>query len=144
MLRGGMEAVTGGRWVGEYYKLASLEVDTEAEFGTKRFLLGINNCENEGDHLSTGAHACNPSYLGDRDWEDHSLRPVWANSSWDPIPHLQNNQSKMDWRCDSSGRVPGLQVKKPSAQTPIPPKKKKKGGGDNDWVEEAFELWWWK
>jgi hypothetical protein len=20
-------------------------------------------------------------------------------------PHLQNNQSKMDWRCDSSGRV---------------------------------------
>jgi hypothetical protein len=24
-------------------------------------------------------------------------------------PHLQNNQSKMDWRCGSSSRVPDLQ-----------------------------------
>jgi hypothetical protein len=28
------------------------------------------------------AHACNPSYLGSWDLEDHSLRPTWANSSW--------------------------------------------------------------
>jgi hypothetical protein len=25
-------------------------------------------------------------------------------------PHLQNNQSKMDWRCGSSGRTPALQA----------------------------------
>jgi hypothetical protein len=25
-------------------------------------------------------------------------------------PHLQNNHSKMDWRCGSRGRVPALQV----------------------------------
>jgi hypothetical protein len=29
--------------------------------------------------------ACNPSYLGGRDWEDHSLRSAWAKSSPDPI-----------------------------------------------------------
>jgi hypothetical protein len=33
------------------------------------------------------AHACNPSYLGGRDQEDHSSKPVWANS-------LQNSISK--------------------------------------------------
>jgi hypothetical protein len=27
------------------------------------------------------AHACNPSYLGDRDWEDSGLKAAWANSS---------------------------------------------------------------
>jgi hypothetical protein len=26
------------------------------------------------------AHTYNPSYLGGRDWEDCSLKPVWANS----------------------------------------------------------------
>jgi hypothetical protein len=31
------------------------------------------------------AHTCNPSHLGDRDQEDHSLNPALANSSWDPI-----------------------------------------------------------
>jgi hypothetical protein len=36
------------------------------------------------------AHACNPSYLGGRDQEDHGSRPAWAKSSQDP--HL--NQSK--------------------------------------------------
>jgi hypothetical protein len=29
-------------------------------------------------------HACNPSYSGVRDQEDHSLKPAWANSSRDP------------------------------------------------------------
>jgi hypothetical protein len=28
---------------------------------------------------------CNPSCSGGRDREDHSSKPVWANSSWDPI-----------------------------------------------------------
>jgi hypothetical protein len=31
------------------------------------------------------AHACNPSYSGDRDQEDCSLKPAWANSSQDLI-----------------------------------------------------------
>jgi hypothetical protein len=31
------------------------------------------------------AHACNPSYSGDRDQEDHGLKPAQANSSQDPI-----------------------------------------------------------
>jgi hypothetical protein len=31
------------------------------------------------------AHACNPSYSGGRDQEDHSLKPAQANSSGDPI-----------------------------------------------------------
>jgi hypothetical protein len=26
------------------------------------------------------AQACNPSYSGGRDQEDHSLKPAWANS----------------------------------------------------------------
>jgi hypothetical protein len=30
-------------------------------------------------------HACNPSYSGGRDEEDHGLKPVWANSLQDPI-----------------------------------------------------------
>jgi hypothetical protein len=31
------------------------------------------------------AHAYNPSYSGGRDQEDHDLKPVWANSSQDPV-----------------------------------------------------------
>jgi hypothetical protein len=31
------------------------------------------------------AHACNPSYSGGRDQEDHGLKPAQANSSRDPI-----------------------------------------------------------
>jgi hypothetical protein len=31
------------------------------------------------------AHACNPSYLGGRDQEDHNLKPTRANHSQDPI-----------------------------------------------------------
>jgi hypothetical protein len=31
------------------------------------------------------AHACNPSYSGGRDKEDHGLKPAWANSSQDAI-----------------------------------------------------------
>jgi hypothetical protein len=27
------------------------------------------------------AHACNPSYSGGRDQEDHVSKPAWANSS---------------------------------------------------------------
>jgi hypothetical protein len=50
--------------------------------------------------------------LGGWDQEDFDLRPAWANL-WNPSPNLQNNQNKMDWRCGSSSRLPGLQVWSP-------------------------------
>jgi hypothetical protein len=31
------------------------------------------------------AHACNLNNSGGRNQEDHSSKPAWANSSWDPI-----------------------------------------------------------
>jgi hypothetical protein len=31
------------------------------------------------------AHACNPSYSGGRDQEDHSSKPAWTNGPQDPI-----------------------------------------------------------
>jgi hypothetical protein len=50
----------------------------------------------------TGCHWLMPITLAtlETEMENHSSRPA----------HLQNNQSKMDWRHDSSGRVPSLQV----------------------------------
>jgi hypothetical protein len=56
-------------------------------------------------------HTCNPTYLGGRDQENQGSRPEEANSSQDP--HLQNNQSKMNRRCGSSGKAPALQVQNP-------------------------------
>jgi hypothetical protein len=44
------------------------------------FQKSINTSE-----LGAEAHACNPSYLGARDQEDHSSKPTWANSSGDHI-----------------------------------------------------------
>jgi hypothetical protein len=32
-------------------------------------------------------------------------------------PHLQNNQSKMDWSCGSGGRAPALKVPIPEFKT---------------------------
>jgi hypothetical protein len=40
-----------------------------------------------------------------------------------PPANLQNNQSKMDWRCGSSGRMPTLQCKALSSNPSPPPKK---------------------
>jgi hypothetical protein len=63
------------------------------------------------------AHICNSSYLGC--W-DHSLKPAWTKQF--ARSHLQNNQSKMDWRHSSSSSVPALQVLRRWVQTPVPPK----------------------
>jgi hypothetical protein len=41
-------------------------------------------------------------------------------------PHLQNNQSKMDLRYDSSHREPALEGQNPEFKTQSQPKKKKK------------------
>jgi hypothetical protein len=40
-------------------------------------------------HWVPVAHACNPSYLGGWDQEDHGSRPSRANSSWDPISKIK-------------------------------------------------------
>jgi hypothetical protein len=45
--------------------------------------------------LDTVAQACNPSYLGGRDWEDCCSRSIPGKSSWDPI-------STSGWVCDDS------------------------------------------
>jgi hypothetical protein len=42
--------------------------------------------------LDTMGHACNPSYSGGRDQENHGLKPARASSSWDPI--LKNHHKK--------------------------------------------------
>jgi hypothetical protein len=41
------------------------------------------------------AHACNPSYSGGKDQEDHGLRPAQANISRDPIS--KNPITKQGW-----------------------------------------------
>jgi hypothetical protein len=38
------------------------------------------------------AHACNPSYWGDRDQEDCCLKPAQANSPQDPISKVPNTK----------------------------------------------------
>jgi hypothetical protein len=38
------------------------------------------------------AHACNPSYLGDRDQEDGSLKPARGNSSRAPMWKIPNTK----------------------------------------------------
>jgi hypothetical protein len=43
--------------------------------------------------------------------ENHGSRSAWANTF--QHPHLQSNQSKMEWRCGPSTKGPDLQVKSP-------------------------------
>jgi hypothetical protein len=37
-------------------------------------------------------HACNPSYIGGSDQEDHSSKPAQANSSRGPISKIHNTK----------------------------------------------------
>jgi hypothetical protein len=44
------------------------------------------------------AHAYNPNYSGGRDQEDHSLKPAWANSSWDfYLEKTHNRKGLVEW-----------------------------------------------
>jgi hypothetical protein len=61
------------------------------------------------------AHACNPSYSGGRDQEDHSLKPSQANSLRDPIS--KKPFTEKGWWSSSRCR--------PCVQTPVPQKRKK-------------------
>jgi hypothetical protein len=42
-------------------------------------------------------HTCNPSYSGDGHQEDRCLKPIWANSSRDPISEKKKTITKRDW-----------------------------------------------
>jgi hypothetical protein len=68
-------------------------------------------CQLTIKNVRSQAHAYNLSYLEGWDQENHSSRSAWIDSLRDP--HFQNNQSKMNWRCVSSGRVPASQVQSP-------------------------------
>jgi hypothetical protein len=57
------------------------------------------------------AHACNPSYLEGWDWEDRSSEARMGKQS--AKSPLQNNQSKMNWRCGWNSRAPALQAQSP-------------------------------
>jgi hypothetical protein len=43
------------------------------------------NIKNSNFKLVAVAQACNPSYSGGRDQEDHGLRSTWAKSLQNPI-----------------------------------------------------------
>jgi hypothetical protein len=50
------------------------------------------------DNLAPVAHACNPSYSGDRD-QDCDLKPARVNSSWDPSSKKKKPSQKrlVEW-----------------------------------------------
>jgi hypothetical protein len=50
-------------------------------------------------------------------------RMILATTTWDPG---SASQPATDWRCDSSGRAPGLQAPNPEFKTPVLPKTKQK------------------
>jgi hypothetical protein len=54
-------------------------------------LLGVQS-QNTTNCPALVAYACNPSYSGGRDQEDHGLKPIWANSSHD---HLEKPFTKI-------------------------------------------------
>jgi hypothetical protein len=60
------------------------------------------------------AHTCYPSYLGGRDQEDHSSKPAWVNSLWDPILKNPITKNRAGGVAQSEGRVqaPVLKQKK--------------------------------
>jgi hypothetical protein len=61
------------------------------------------------------AHACNPSYSGAGDQEDHGLKPAGANSSQDPIMKKIHHTKKGCWSGSSC---------RPWIQTLVPQKTK--------------------
>jgi hypothetical protein len=47
-----------------------------------------------------------------------------SSGKWFTRPHPQNSQSKMDWRCGSTPRVPAVQVQSPEFKPQFKPIKK--------------------
>jgi hypothetical protein len=48
----------------------------------------IRPCLKNQNSRASVAHACNPSYLGGTDHEDHGSKPARANSSRNPISKI--------------------------------------------------------
>jgi hypothetical protein len=81
------------------------------------------------------AHACNPN-SGGTDQEDHSSKPVQANSSSDPV--LKKQKKKTGWRSGSSSKSACLVSVRPWDQTPMPPKGKNKENQIGQWEEYSL------
>jgi hypothetical protein len=78
------------------------------------------------------AHTCNPTYLGGWDWDGHSSRPVWANSSWDPI-----------WKTPKYQYIKGL-VQSPEFKSSATKKKKEdktESGNNLKFINHKMQLW---
>jgi hypothetical protein len=58
-----------------------------------------------GEHTLLGevTHACNPSYLGGKDYKDHGPMPSLAKSE---TPVSTNKKLGMGWGLGSSGKAP--------------------------------------
>jgi hypothetical protein len=98
-------------------------------------------------HLSLAppvAHACNPSYMGEeicRIAVQGQPGQIVLETAPPPHTHLQNNQSKLDWRHGSSGRVPSLQAQstefKPQSHQKKEEKSHKKKNDHFLWISNS-------
>jgi hypothetical protein len=57
------------------------------------------------------AHACNSSYSGGSDQEDHGTKPAWANSSKDLSKKKKKERKKSQKRADGVAQGVGLEFK---------------------------------
>jgi hypothetical protein len=73
-------------------------------------------------------------------WEAESRRIMFGGHNSSQDSYLQNNQSKMDWRCGSSSRKPTLQAQRPSSNS-CPPKKKVVRDVDSETPRTSQEKW---
>jgi hypothetical protein len=69
------------------------------------------------------AHTYNPSYSGSRNQEDHGLKPVQANISWDPISSQKKNITKRSSGSDSNSKSSCQASVSPRVQIPVLQKK---------------------
>jgi hypothetical protein len=75
----------------------------------RKFLISLNELQQKSMHINIFTLAT-PVLLGT--WEAEIRIMVWAQPGKivQEIPISKNKQSKMDWRSDSSGRAPALQI----------------------------------
>jgi hypothetical protein len=74
-------------------------------------------------HQAPVAHACNLSYSGGKDQEDHSSKPAQENSPQDPIS--KNPITEMGW-CFGLNRIPQYLISPPITEKKKKKKKKKR------------------
>jgi hypothetical protein len=100
--------------------------------GISKFIICFNTKTPLSLHLSNFRELCFHFYLVQKSWAGHWwLTPVilatWKGllRKWFLKSHLENNQSKTDWRWGICDRVPALHIRNPESN-PSPTKKKKK------------------